>query len=301
MSVYLHGIAYTVGEREPIATLEPLRADTALLENMADLGLNHYCRTERSPLELAAEVVSATLGSVPVDAAEVDLLVYASSSPETGTLAGGEFLRFCERFGLTRATPIGVSLAECANFGSALRIAHSLVSAGSARNVLVVTADTCPDPEARILRDALSVLSDGAASCLITSAEPSRIEVLGANQGTNQLIRIATMPALAGLTKRGLSRAVADMLDRAGLDRGDVRRIIANNVNDDAVRFMAESAGLEHELCYLDNIADYAHVHSADNLINLQTYLEDGVAPGEVVMTISHGFGTWGVALLRIG
>ncbi|MEV5651264.1 3-oxoacyl-[acyl-carrier-protein] synthase III C-terminal domain-containing protein [Nocardia sp. NPDC052254] len=301
MRVYLHGIAYTVGERAPIATLEPLRADAMLLDNMTGLGLHHYCRTDRSPLELAGEVVSATLGSVPVDATEIDLLVYASSSPETGTLAGGEFLRFCERFGLTRATPIGVSLAECANFGSALRIAHSLVAAGSARNVLVVTADTCPDPRARILRDALSVLSDGAASCLITSAEPSRVEVLGANQGTNQLIRIATMPALAGLTRRGLSRAVADMLDRAGLDRCDVRRIIANNVNDDAVRFMAESAGLDHELSYLDNIADYAHVHSADNLINLRTYLDDGVAPGEIVMTISHGFGTWGVALLRIG
>ncbi|WP_227979788.1 3-oxoacyl-[acyl-carrier-protein] synthase III C-terminal domain-containing protein [Nocardia spumae] len=300
MNVYLHGIAYAVGAREPIASLPPLRADPALLRDMRGLGLNHYCRAEQSPLELAAEVVSATLARVPVDAAEIDLLIYATSSPESGTLAGGEFLRFCERFGLTRATPIGVTLAECANFGSALRIAHSLVAAGSARNVLVITADACPDPDARILRDAVSVLSDGAASCLITSAHPSRIEVLGANQGTNQLIRVATMPALAGLTKRGLSRAVADMLDRAGLDRGDVRRIIANNVNEEAVRFMAESAGLEHDLCYLDNVGDYAHVHSADNLINLQTYLEDGVAPGEVVMTISHGFGTWGVALLRI-
>ncbi|MEU6559025.1 3-oxoacyl-[acyl-carrier-protein] synthase III C-terminal domain-containing protein [Nocardia nova] len=301
MNVHLHGIAYTIGEREPIDSLEPLRADSALLASMTELGLKHYCRSGRSPLELAADVVAETLADIPVDVGEIDLFVYASSSPETGTLGGGEFLRFCERFGLTRATPIGVSLAECANFGSALRIAHSLVAAGSARNVLVVTADTCPDPEARILRDAVSVLSDGAASCLISSAAPSRIEVLGANQGTNQLIRIATMPALAGLTKRGLSRAVADMLDRAELDRADVRRIIANNVNDDAVRFMAESAGLDHDLCYLDNIAEYAHVHSADNLINLQTYLDDGVAPGEVVMTISHGFGTWGVALLRIG
>ncbi|MBV7706690.1 3-oxoacyl-[acyl-carrier-protein] synthase III C-terminal domain-containing protein [Nocardia nova] len=301
MSVYLHGISYAVGAREPIGGLEPLREDPAMLRDMHGLGLYHYCRTEQSPLQLAAEVVASTLDRIPVDAAEIDLLVYASSSPETGALAGGEFLRFCERFGLTRATPIGVTLAECANFGSALRIAHSLVAAGSARNVLVVTSDACPDPHARILRDALSVLSDGAAACLITSAEPSRIEVLGSNQGTNQLIRVAKMPALAGLTKRGLSRAVADMLDRAGLDRADVRRIIANNVNEEAVRFMADSAGLDHDLCYLDNIADYAHVHSADNLINLQTYLEDGVAPGEIVMTISHGFGTWGVALLRIG
>lgn len=301
MKVYLHGISYAVGAREPIETLAPLREEPDVLRDMYGLGLGHYCRSEQTPLQLAAEVVAETLAQIPVGAAEIDLLVYASSSPETGALAGGEFLRFCERFGLTGATPIGVTLAECANFGSALRIAHSLVAAGSARNVLVVTADACPDPYARILRDALSVLSDGAAACLVTSAEPSRIEVLGSNQGTNQLIRIAKGPGLAGLTKRGLSRAVADMLDRAGVRREEVRRIIANNVNGEAVRFMAECAGLDHDLCYLDNLADYAHVHSADNLINLQTYLEDGVAPGEIVMTISHGFGTWGVALLRIG
>lgn len=301
MKVYLHGISYAVGTREPIDTLAPLRAEPDLLRDMYGLGLHYYCRSEQTPLELAAEVVAETLDRIPVTAAEIDLLVYASSSPETGALAGGEFLRFCERFGLTKATPIGVTLAECANFGSALRIAHSLVAAGSARNVLVVTSDACPDPNGRILRDALSVLSDGAACCLVTSAEPARIEVLGSNQGTNQLIRVAKGPGLAGLTKQGLSRAVDEMFDRTDVAREDVRAIIANNVNGEAVRFMAECAGLDHDLCYLDNLADYAHVHSADNLINLQTHLEDGVAPGEIVMTISHGFGTWGVALLRIG
>ncbi|MFI7195120.1 hypothetical protein ACIBQ0_35785 [Nocardia nova] len=41
-------------------------------------------------------------------------------------------------------------------------------------------------------------------------------------------------------------------------------------------------------------------MHSADNLLNLQSYLEDGAAPDQIVLTISHAFGTWALAPLRI-
>lgn len=300
MKMYLHGVSTVVGRREPISAIEPLAADRALLTNMQALGLWYYRYSDETPLELAAQAVGETVRNAPVDVSEIEVLLYASSSPETGLLGGGAFLGFIERFGLTRATPIGVSLAECANFGSALRIARGLLAAQETSAVLIVTTDTCTEPRQRVLRDPLSVLSDGAASCLVTSGVPSRIEVLGTDQRTDQVIRMADPAAAAEHIRMELSVLVEEMLARASLSRHDVRCVIANNVNQEAVRFMATASGFDHRICYLDNIGDLAHVSSADNLINLQTYLEDGVAPGEIVVMISHGAGTRGVTLLRI-
>ncbi|WP_228797159.1 hypothetical protein [Nocardia nova] len=124
-------------------------------------------------------------------------------------------------------------------------------------------------PEQRLLRQVNAVVSDGAASCLITT-EPARIEILTA---TNQLIRAATNPdAIAALTRRTLIGLVDDVLSPANIDRTQIRQVITNNINTEALRFMTLSAGLDHSLSYLDNIADFAHVHTADNLVNLQSY-----------------------------
>ncbi|MCC3311475.1 hypothetical protein [Nocardia africana] len=76
--------------------------------------------------------------------------------------------------------------------------------------------------------------------------------------------------------------------------------MITNNINAQALRFMTLSAGLDHSLSCLDNIADFAHVHTADNLAYLQSYLEDGAAPDQIVVTLSHAFGTWALAPLLV-
>jgi 3-oxoacyl-[acyl-carrier-protein] synthase-3 len=298
--VYLHGISYVVGDKRAIAEIPELAAQPSLLDDLHGLGLRYYRHATESVLELAGRAVAETLRTASVPVGDIDVVILASSSVRFGQVESGEFVRFAERFGLTRATPIGVSLSECANFGSALRVARGLVAVGEVRNVLVVTADACTGSDQRLNLDVRTVISDGAAACLVGTGT-SRIEVIAASQGTNQLIRVATKgPAIGGLTRQGVSRVVGDLLDRAGVAREDIQRVIPNNVNEEAGRFMADSAGLDHSLCYLDNLADYAHVHSCDNLINLQTYLEDGVAPDETVLTMSHGFGTWGTALLRI-
>ncbi|WP_197521730.1 3-oxoacyl-[acyl-carrier-protein] synthase III C-terminal domain-containing protein, partial [Nocardia sp. 852002-20019_SCH5090214] len=114
-------------------------------------------------------------------------------------------------------------------------------------------------------------------------------------------IRAATNPdAIAALTRRTLIGLVDNALQRANIDRAQIRQVITNNINTEALRFMTLSAGLDHNLCYVDNVADFAHVHSADNLLNLQSYLEDGAAPDQIVLTISHAFGTWALAPLRL-
>ena len=300
MHVFMTGIAHITGDPRPITAIEPIAAEPGLVDTLHEVGLSAYRHARDSPIDMAAACISETLDQSQMSAPAIDILMLASSTIGFGQIENTELLRLSECFSLTQATPIGVSAAECANFGTALHLARTLVTAGEARTVLLVTTDACTTPDQRLLRQVNSVVSDGAASCLITT-EPARIEILATATATNQLIRAATNPdTVAALTRRTLISLVDEVLLRANIDRTQIRQVITNNINTEAVRFMTLSAGLDHNLAYLDNVADFAHVHSADNLLNLQSYLEDGTAPDQIVLTISHAFGTWAIAPLRI-
>lgn len=300
MRVFMTGIAHTTGDPRPITDIEPIAAEPRLVDALHEVGLATYRRARDSPVDMAAACIAETLDQSRIPASGIDILMLASSTIGFGQIENTELLRLSERFGLSHATPIGISAAECANFGTALHLARTLVASGEARTVLLVTADACTAPEQRLLRQVNSVISDGAASCLVTT-EPARIEILTTATATDQLIRVATNPdTIAALTRRTLLGLVDEVLSRADIDRTQIRQVITNNINTEALRFMTLSAGLDHNLCYVDNVADFAHVHSADNLLNLQSYLEDGAAPDQIVLTISHAFGTWALALLSI-
>lgn len=297
---YIHGIAYTLGDKVEISTLEPDIIDSTTLARMHDLGLRYYRHSDSTPVELAAEVLMETLQLSSVPPNEIDVVIYSSVHAEEDALNALAFRNLLESLDLTNATPMGLTLADCANFGSTLRIAHSMLNGGFAKNILIVTADVCRNPNNRILTDTLSVLSDGAASCILTHQKESNIELLAISQKTNQLIRTAEASDLAFLVQQNLKQILTELVDQTGINLDSISQLIANNVNDEAVRFMSVSLGLDHSACYLDNIADFGHAHSADLLINLRTYLEDGISPGETVLALSHSYGIWGAGLLRI-
>lgn len=298
MRVFMTGIAHTTGDPRPITAIEPIASEPGQVDALHEVGLATYRHARDSPIDMAAICIAETLGQSRIPACRIDILMLASSTIGFGQIENTELPQLSERFGLTHATPIGVSAAECANFGTALHLARALLITGEARTVLLVTTDACTTPEQRLLRQVNSVVSDGAASCILTT-EPDCIEILATATATNQLIRAATNPdAIAALTRRTLIGLVDNVLQRANINRAQIRQVITNNINTEALRFMTLSAGLDHNICYLDNVADFAHVHSADNLINLQSYLEDGTAPDQIVLTISHAFGTWALAPL---
>ncbi|VBA62413.1 3-oxoacyl-[acyl-carrier-protein] synthase III C-terminal domain-containing protein [Mycobacterium attenuatum] len=299
-STHLHGLAYTLGAKETVDTLEPLREDEQLLRQVHDVGLRYYHRSDSTPIDLAAEVITQTIAQSPITADEVDVLIFASASVAGGAFDAARVMSMLDNTGLTRATPIGISLSDCGNFGSAMRAAHSLIMGSGARNVLVVTSDVCRDPRSRILTDTLSILSDGAASCLLSAEHPSRLELLATAGRTNQKVRTADLSDMSLLIRRGLVKVVSDLLRRSDAELADVGKLMANNVNAEAVRFMTVALGLGPDRAYLENVADFGHVHSADILINLLTYLEEGAAPDELIVTISHSYGTWGAATFRV-
>lgn len=301
--LYLDHIAYCVGEARPIASIEPIAQDEGLLSMLTALGMDQYRHSTRSPTEMATDCVRETLESAKLAPAEVDALVYTSSSFWNRDFYGLDIGKMCRNIGLERVTPVGVFLAECGNLVSALRVARGLLSEDGCRHVLVVSADACQDPQQRLVPPAVSVLSDGAASCIMGRRESS-LELLGIEQRSDQRIRevdnskqfVKTM----SLTATGVQSAAAALLRGLELDAAQqIAQLIMNNYTPSVARVFATQCGVPLSRVYSETRARFGHVFAADLLINLKHYQAERAESGTLALALGTGVCTWGLAALR--
>jgi len=303
--IFLHGISHVTGAPEDIATIDEIGRDEDTLATLTSLGLASYRRSSEPPAELAYRAVMGTLERARLGADQIDAVVYAPNTFDQQTYFGHDISRFSERAGLLAAIPIGVTLAECGNISSALRVGRGLIASGDCACVLVVTADVCTVPTERLVRPSITVMSDGAASCVLRSADaPSGLELLGVWQKTNPKARgndkAASFIRTAKYTADGVAAVTRAAMDALRLTPHDVRRLITNNYNHSVLRLFATKSGFTLRDCFLDNVGRYGHVYAADNLINLDAFAGSDGRPGDTVLALSTGACTWGVAAVRI-
>jgi 3-oxoacyl-[acyl-carrier-protein] synthase-3 len=305
--IFLHNIAYSVGTKEPIAGLDVLIADDSLLGTLTAMGLDSYRQSNAAPAELARQAAAKTLAESSIRPDAIDAVVYATSSFQRRAWYMNDFGVLCERLMLTHVTGLGVFLAECGNFASALRVARGLLLGEGLRNVLLIVSDVCLAPSDRIVAPGISVLSDGAASCIVSSVVPSSLEILALHQESDQRIRNIEMSRelvkALKFTADGLARLTDRVLQDLHLPREAVGRLITNNYSLSTLRLFAVQTGFSLRMCYTDLVPEFAHVFAADALINLSSYASAATdrAPGpEVVLLLCTGQCTWGVCAVRI-
>lgn len=302
--VYLDAIAYELGDPRDISEIPELAADEGLLEVYRMRGLQLHCVSELAPRELAGSCARQTLARAEVAPADVDVVIYATdhltsealySRPEINHLLGD--------LGLTRAYPIGVSLAGCANFASGLQLAASLVRTGDAERVLVVIVEKLYGEGTRLLDLGMSVLSDGAVSFLVRKDRGDHEVRRVGRSSRPEMENISIERNMAGFfaaTGVGVAAAVEAALAGAGLGREAVRWLFTNNYVPHILQAFAKHTGFTSAQCYLANVPRFGHVFSADTLINLHDCTLAGqVAAGDHCLLLGSSPTSWGAALLR--
>lgn len=295
--IFLHSIGQSVGEARPIATIEPIARDADLLEFLHANGLRNYRKSDQDPPRLAAEAIRVSLQRSGLDPRQVDSVVWSSTSFQQRSWYTEDVSRELGALGLWTAVPFGVTLSECGNLTAALQVASGLVAAGH-RHVLLVVADRCPAADQRLVAPSLTVLSDGAASCIL-SPEPGEFELLATAQCANHRARPdRTDESLRVLrhNAEGIRRAATAALGRAGLDPDAIAAMITNNLATSVLEMFAIQAGVPFERVYTDLVASYAHLYAADGLLGLDAC---DVARGEVVLVATNGTCNWGASILR--
>jgi 3-oxoacyl-[acyl-carrier-protein] synthase-3 len=290
--VYVSAIAHTLGTKVAIADLdEPvLRAH---LGSLHEQGLRHCRVSTQPPAALAAAAARETLRRAGDPA--VGAVVYCTDTrPELGH--SSDLWDFLQRVDRPESHGVVVGGSGCGNLGPGLTTAGGLVRAEDAA-VLLVTTDRVTHGS-RYLANGETVLSDGAAACLVG---PRPVGPSFAVRGLASSVR-AGLEATARMSVAKVSaRAIGATARKAAAPRpvADVGVLVTGNYGHTPRAFLAMSAGIAPDRVHCPDLAEVGHCFSSDVLIGLAGLLaDDAVAPGEPVMLLTASPRSWSVAVV---
>lgn len=298
-SLYLRGLAYTVGDAVPLADIE--EGDPEQVQVFTKLGLRHYRKSPLSLPELCHRSVGETLrtsGAAPSGIGAVLLAPTVNSIHAVG-LDYPEVARILGDHGLVDAKLYGVTLSKCSNLSAALELGSSLLRAGDHSEVLIVVGDKCARDRDRFMDSAESVLSDGALSFVLSvTGGDYELKHLATSSDLSHLTRTFGVLAFVDNSVRNLGELWRGIPTELALEK--MEKVFCGNYNMLIQRGLMRELGVGREMFYLDNLERLGHVFSCDVLINLTDYAASTpVAPGATFTCLTVGYFRWGCFVLE--
>ena len=269
-----------------------------------------------SSASLGAEAARRALASAGIDAAELDLIVTATASPDyyfpaTASLIG-------ERIGAGEVAGYDLS-AACTGFIYALAQAYSQIAAGMAETVLVVGTEVF----SRLLdwsdRSTCILFGDGAGAVVLRRDDDRhglRGFELGADGSGALLLSVAAAGHAADHDEgpfvqmngpevyKFATRVVVDSslrsLEAAGLGVEDVDVFVPHQANRRIIDHAARRLGLD-EAKVFSNVDRYGNTSAGSIPICLDEGWRQGrIGPGDVVLMVGFGGGlAWGSCVME--
>ena len=275
----------------------------------------HIAADDEQTSDLALAAARPALAAAGIAAADVDLIVVATTTPDMIFPSTACILQ--DKLGATGGPAFDVQ-AVCSGFIYALALADKMVASGAARNALVVGAEIY----SRILdwndRGTCVLFGDGAgAVVLLPSETPGILSTHLHADGSHR--RILEVPGRVAngvvegrpyLTMDGhavfkfavkvLAEVAHEALDANGMTAGEIDWLIPHQAN---IRIMDATAKklhlpLEKVVVTLDR---HGNTSAASIPLALDVAVRDGrIRPGQHVMLAGVGGGfTWGSIFLR--
>ncbi|MFD4191810.1 3-oxoacyl-ACP synthase III family protein [Amycolatopsis thermoflava] len=273
--------------------------------------------------DLAAYAAQEALVSAGMTAADLDLIIVATSTPDQPIPSTACFVQ--SALGASRAAAFDVD-AVCTGFMYAFVSAHAMLLAGQGpQTALVIGADTY----SRILdygdRRTSVLFGDGAGAVVLGKVADGRgllASTLGSEVGTTDLVRIpaggsrrpashATVEsgghyfAMEGREVRNLAGAVLpdvanQVLKTAEIEIGDIDLVVPHQANGVMLAELEESLSLKEGVMH-KTVARYGNTGAASVPVTLHDAILAGrITRDDLVLMVAFGGGmTWGGALMR--
>jgi 3-oxoacyl-[acyl-carrier-protein] synthase-3 len=268
---------------------------------------------------LAIKAARRALEASGVDAAEIDLIIVATATPDNTFPATA--VKVQAALGVTAGAAFDIQ-AVCTGFVYALAVADNFLRTGQSKTALVIGAETF----SRILdwtdRGTCVLFGDGAGA-MVLRAMPSNGGIaergilsthLHSDGRQHDLLYVDGGPSTTGtagfLRMEGrevfrhavqcLAEAVDEALAANGLSGGDIDWLVPHQANRRIIDAMAKKLGLPSDKVVL-TIDRHANTSAASVPLALAEAAADGrIRPGQLVLLEAMGGGlTWGAALLR--
>lgn len=282
---------------------------------------------DQATSDLALAAASAALADAGMDAAELDLVLVATATPDMFFPATACLVQ--HRLGAVNAAAFDLS-AACSGFIYGAHTADSFIRTGTYKNVLLVGAETMSRVTDWNDRTTCVLFGDGAGAVVMKAAEGdpqsgdagvivSRIFSDGAawdyicvpgggsrippSEGLlasgDQFLKMRGNETFK-VAVRNMERAAREVLDEAGLKPDDLALVVPHQANIRILNAVGERLGLsENQL--MQNLEVYGNTSAASVPLALDEAVKAGrVASGDLVLLLAFGSGlTWGSALIR--
>lgn len=274
----------------------------------------HIAADDETTATLATDAARRALEDAGVEAAEIDLIVLATATPDQTFPSSATKVQAA--LGINDCIAFDVH-AVCTGFLYALSVADSMLRSGNARKALVIGSETF----SRILDwedRATCVLFGDGAGALVLSAEETDSGILAtklhADGRHNDLLFVDGGPSTTGtvgkLRMKGrevfrhavvnLADVLHEVLAAANLTPADVDWVVPHQANARILDATARKLGLPADKIVV-TVDQHANTSAASVPLAFDTAVKDGrIKRGDIVVLEAMGGGfTWGAAALR--
>ena len=274
----------------------------------------HIAEADETTASLATESARRALDAADMSAADIDLIVVATATPDQTFPATATIVQ--NDLGCNGGVAFDVA-AVCSGFLYALSVAESMIRAGSAQNALVIGAETF----SRILdwedRATCVLFGDGAGAVVLSGEETdqgilsARLHADGAH---NQLLYVdggaGTTGTVGKLRMKGrevfrhavvnLSAVLIEALEAAGETADKIDWVVPHQANARILDATAKKLKLDPAKV-VKTVDQHANTSAASVPLALDAAVSDGrIQRGDLLVLEAMGGGfTWGAAVIR--
>jgi 3-oxoacyl-[acyl-carrier-protein] synthase-3 len=299
----------------PPASLSLIAAKTGVLAR-------HRCSDEKSTSDLAIRAATGCLEKIGFPSESVDAVVVATSTPDR--LIPATATKVAASIGANRAFAFDIN-SVCSGSLALLELGRAMIRGGTAKNVLVVAADTYSKFLNPMDFSTFPYFGDGAGAAIL-SADGTGPEVLegilhsdgtgyeavtikgGGSELPPQLVsdkrdfyfKMNGRAIFEFATKRGVE-VINEVLTRHSIRLDEVASFILHQANINILKNIAHSLGIEEER-FFSNLQRVGNTAGASTLIALDEWLCTGAKnPGKYAILASFGGGlTWGAMAIQL-
>jgi len=293
-----------------------LDTSDAWIRSRTGIRQRHLAADHQGTCDLAEQASRNALQAAGVEAAEVDLVIVATTTPDQVFPSTACLLQ--KRLGVRRGPALDVQ-AVCAGFVYAFDIADKFIRQGSAQTALVVGAEVF----SRLLnwedRSTCVLFGDGAGAVLLrAAAEPgvlrSRLHADGRHFDLLEVPMCPTRPHAPNgadylrmqgeetfkIAVREMSAVALQLLDECSLEREQVDWLVPHQANIRILQAVAKRLGLpmERVVCTIEH---HGNTSAASVPLALDSAVRaQRIRRGEYVLLEAFGGGfAWGANLLK--
>lgn len=279
----------------------------------------HKARDDEPTSDLAVKAAERALADAGKTAADVDLIIVATTTPDQTFPATAAIVQ--RKLG----APVGIAFdiqAVCSGFVYAMSVADGFVARGQARCALVIGAEEMTRLMDWTDRTTCVLFGDGAGAFVLEPGEGqgtkddrgvlgfalrcegAKADMLYVDGGPSTTGTVGHLRMLGNQVFRhavvNISEAITAAAEVAGVDIPEIDWFVPHQANQRIIRGVGDRLGLDEDKV-ISTVAMHANTSAASIPLAMDVAIKDGrIKKGDLVLVEAMGGGlTWGACAFR--